>query len=330
MKRNPVILGTGSYLPDNVVTNTDLEDRVDTSDEWIRTRSGISERRIADEDQSASDIGVPAARAALEDADVSPGSIDLVVVPTSTPDMAFPSTACAIQDQLGISGAAAFDISAACSGYIYGLSIAHSQIKTGVVENVLLVAPEVYSRVLNWDDRTTCVLFGDGAAAAVLGSSPDGSDSGFKSLYIKSDGENRDILTLPSGGSALPLTPESVEKGEHYLSMDGRAVYRIAVRRMRSSALKVLHRADMEPEDIDWVICHQANTRIIDSVRKRLEMPEKKMIVNLDKYGNTSAASIGIALDEARREGRVSSGDTVMFVAFGGGLTWGAAIVTLP
>ncbi len=330
MVRNPVIVGTGSYVPENVVTNCDLEERVDTSDEWIRTRSGICERRFCSDDKSASDLAVPAGRAALEDAGISPDAIDLVIVPTATPDMAFPSTACALQDRLGISSAAAFDISAACSGFIYGLSLAHSQIKAGVVENVLVVASELYSRVLNWEDRTTCVLFGDGAAGVVVSNQPDSPTNGFDSLYIKADGENRNILTLPAGGSAVPLTPESVEKNEHMLAMDGRAVYRIAVRKMKSSALRALNRADMGPDEIDWVICHQANTRIIESVRKRLDMPKEKMIINLDKYGNTSAASIGIALDEARREGKIRAGDKVMMVAFGGGLTWGAAIVNLP
>lgn len=330
MNRNPVIIGTGSYAPDNVVTNSDLEEKVDTSDEWIRSRSGIEERRFADDDQSASDLAEEAGRAALEDAEMSPDAIDLVIVPTATPDNSFPSTACAVQDKLGISGAAAFDISAACTGFIYGLSIAHSQLQAGVAENVLVVASEVYSRYLDWDDRTTCVLFGDGAGAAVISNSSDNTEAGFESLYIKADGEYKDVLTLPGGGSSQPLTPEAVENGEHLLAMDGRAVFRVAVRKMKSSALRVLKRADLESDDIDWVVCHQANTRIIDSVRKRLKMPEEKMIVNLQKYGNTSAASIGLALDEARRDGRITSGDRVLFVAFGGGLTWGACIVTFP
>lgn len=330
MTYNPVITGSGSYLPEKILTNKDLEKKVDTSDEWIRTRSGIEQRRIAADDQAASDLGTEAGRAALEDAEISPDAIELVICATATPDMAFPSTACAIQDNLGISGAAAFDISAACSGFIYALSIAHSQIKAGVVENVLIVTTEVLSRYLNWEDRTTCVLFGDGASAVVLSNRPGIEAGGIDSIYIKADGENRDILTLPAGGSANKLTPSFIKQKKHLLAMEGKAVYKVAVRKMCSAAWRAVKRARLEPEDVDWVICHQANLRIIDAVRKRLKLPEEKMIVNLQKYGNTSAATIGIALDEARRDGRIKGGDRVVFVALGAGITWGASVVTMP
>ena len=330
MKHNPVITGTGSYVPEKIMTNEELEKIVDTSDEWIRTRSGIEERRIAADDQSASDLGIEAGRAALEDADISPDAIDLIITATATPDMAFPSTACIIQDSLGISSAAAFDISAACSGFVYALSIAHSQIMAGVVENVLIVTTELLSRYLNWEDRTTCVLFGDGASSVVLSNRPGIEVGGIDSIYIKADGENSGILTLPAGGSANKLTPEFIKQKKHLLAMEGKAVYKVAVRKMCSAAQRAVKRAQLDPDDIDWVICHQANLRIIDAVRKRLKLPEEKMIVNLQKYGNTSAATIGLALDEARRDGRVKAGDKIVFVALGAGITWGASVITMP
>ncbi len=330
MNHNPVMTGSGSYVPDEVMTNKDLEKIVDTSDEWIRTRSGIEERRIAADDQAASDLGAEASREALEDAEITPDAIDMIIVATCTPDMAFPATACRLQEKIGITSAAAVDISAACSGFIYALSLAHSQVMAGVAENVLVVASEVLSQYLNWDDRTTCVLFGDGAGAVVVSNRPGIETGSIDSVYIKAAGEYGDILTLPAGGSERNFKPDAPEETRQLLAMDGRAVYKVAVRKMRSAALRALRRAGISPDEIDWVICHQANKRIIDAVRSRLDQPEEKMIVNLQKYGNTSAASIPLALDEAREEGRVNPGDKLLFVAFGGGLTWGSSVVTMP
>lgn len=328
-ERQAVLLGTGSYVPDNVMTNHDLEEMVDTSDEWIRSRTGIEERRIADDDQAASDLGIKAARRALDDAGVSAESIDLILVPTATPDMFFPSTACVIQDGIGASSCAAMDLSAACSGYLYALSLARSQIRSGAVENVLVVAAETLSKITNWEDRYTCVLFGDGSGAAVLGNRPE-AEAGFDSLYIKADGQYQDILSVPAGGSREPIDNEVLEHDRQYIHMEGSEVFKVAVRKMGEAAMRSVKRADLTPEDIDWVICHQANLRIINAVQKRLELPDDKMIVNLDKYGNTSAASIGLALDEARKDGPIESGDKILMVAFGGGLTWGSCVVTHP
>ncbi|MFB6355993.1 MAG: beta-ketoacyl-ACP synthase III, partial [bacterium] len=302
---------------------------VDTTDEWIRTRTGIEERRIAEDEEASSDLGVRAAQNALDDADISPEAIDLIITPTATPDMFFPSTACVIQDKLGASSCAAFDLSAACSGFIYGISVAHSQIEAGVAENVLVVAAETLSKITNWDDRTTCVLFGDGASSVVVSNRPE-ADKGLKSIYIKADGQYQDILNVPAGGSACPINKKVLEENMHYLHMDGKKVFKVAVRKMGEAAERAVRRADMEPKDIDYVIAHQANLRIIEAVRKRLDVDEEKMIINLHKYGNTSAASIGIALDEYRREGKIQSGDNILMVAFGGGLTWASCVVTLP
>jgi 3-oxoacyl-[acyl-carrier-protein] synthase-3 len=330
MNRHPVITGTGSYAPENVLTNDDLEEMVDTSDEWIRTRTGIEERRIADEDQASSDLGVEAAREALDDADMTPEDVDLIIVATATPDMNFPSTGCVIQNKLGAGSCAAFDLSAACSGYIYGLSVAHSQVMAGVADNVLVIGTETLSKITNWDDRTTCVLFGDGAGAFVLENKPDAETGGLDSIYIKADGQYKDILSVPAGGSACPVSEQVIEEGRHYLQMDGPAVFKVAVRKMKKAAARAVERAGLTSDDVDWVICHQANLRIIDAVQKRLEVPDEKMIVNLQKYGNTSAASIGLAFDEARKDGRIQSGDKVLMVAFGGGLTWASGVVTMP
>lgn len=330
MEQQPVIVGTGSYVPDHVRTNQDLEKMVDTSDEWIRSRTGIRERRIADEDQAASDLGVEAAKHALEDSATEPDDIDLIIVATATPDMAFPSTACVIQEKLGAEHSAAFDLSAACSGYLYGLSVAHSQIEAGVAENVLVIGTETLSKIVDWEDRDTCVLFGDGAGAFVMSNQPDAGDAGVESIYIKADGKYGDLLSVPAGGSACPITEEVLASGKQYMQMDGSALYKVAVRKMKKAATRAVERANLTADDIDWVICHQANLRIINAVRKRLEVPEEKMIVNLQKYGNTSAASIGLAFDEARRDNKIQPGDYILMVAFGGGLTWASSIVRMP
>ncbi len=330
MNRNPVITATGSYVPEKVLTNHDLEQMVETSDEWIQSRTGIRERRIADNDQAASDLGVKAARRALDESELEADDLDLIVVATATADMAFPSTACVIQDLLEADQCGAFDLSAACSGFIYALSMAHSQVMSGLADHAMVVATETLSKIVDWEDRTTCVLFGDGASAFVLSNCPEVPETGVNSLYLKSDGQYKDILQVPVGGSARPITPENVEDPDRYLQMDGPAVYKVAVRKMKQAAVEALERAEMAAADIDWVIAHQANFRIIEAVQKRLGVPDEKMITNLDKYGNTSAASIGLALDEARRDGRVGSGDRILMVAFGGGLTWASSVVTCP
>lgn len=330
MERRPVIIGTGSYVPDNVLTNEELEEMVDTSDEWIRSRTGIRERRIADEDQASSDLGAEAAKHALDDAELDPDDIDLIVVATATPDMSFPSTACVIQEKINAGNCAAFDLSAACSGYIYSLSMAHSQIEAGMANNVLVIGTETLSKITNWEDRTTCVIFGDGAGAFVMSNRPELENAGLESIYINANGQYGDILSLPGGGSACPPDKKMLEEGKQFLQMDGPAVFKAAVRKMKSAASRAVERANLTSDDIDWVICHQANLRIIDMVRKKLEMPEEKMIVTLQKYGNTSAASIGLALDEARRDGKIQAGDYILMVAFGGGLTWASCVVRMP
>jgi len=330
MTTNPVIVGTGSYVPDKVLTNDDLEEMVDTSDEWIQSRTGIKKRRIADDDQASSDLALEASKEALEDASLDPNDIDLVIVSTATPDMNFPSTACVLLDKLDTSGCAAFDLSAACSGYIYGLSVAHGHITSGFAEHVLVVGAETLSKITNWEDRTTCVLFGDGASALILSDRTSENGAGVDSMYVNADGEYKDILSVPAGGSACPITKQVLEQGKHYLQMDGPAVFKVAVRKMKEAATQALDEANLSPEKIDWVICHQANLRIMDAVRKRLGVDEEKMIVNLQEYGNTSAASIGLAFDEARCDGRIDSGDKILMVAFGGGLTWASCVVTMP
>ncbi len=330
MNRNAVILGTGSYVPDRVLTNEDLAETIDTSDEWIRSRTGIRERRIASGDQAASDLGIHSSREALKDAGISSEAIDLIIVATATPDMFFPSTACVLQDELGAPNCAAFDLSAACTGFIYALSMAQSQIVCGAVETVLVVGAETLSKVTNWEDRSTSVLFGDGASSVVLGNRPSENGAGFDSIYIKADGQYKDVLSIPGGGSREPATHDMLDRNRQYLTMDGSTVFKVAVRKMGEAATKAVNRAELTTDDIDWVICHQANLRIINAVQRRLELPEEKMIVNLDKYGNTSAASIGLALDEARRDGRIQPGDRSLMVAFGGGLTWGSCVVTHP
>lgn len=330
MDPKPVVAGLGAYAPETVLTNEDLEAMVDTSDEWIRQRTGIRERRIVADDEATSDLGVRAARAALEDADLDAQALDLIIVATATPDMAFPSTACVIQHKLGVNSCGAMDLSAACSGFIYGLSAAHGQIVGGQAENVLVVAAETLSRITNWEDRTTCVLFGDGAGAVVLSNDPEAAGPSLLSQHLNADGDYGDILKQPGGGSARPIRAENVDQGLQYIHMDGPAVFKVAVRKMGEAGKVALEEADLTPGDVDWVIPHQANVRIIEAVQKQLDLPDEKVIVNVGRYGNTSAASIGLALDEAREDGRVTSGDTVLLVAFGGGLTWASAVVRWP
>jgi 3-oxoacyl-[acyl-carrier-protein] synthase-3 len=299
---------------------------VDTSDEWITTRTGIKERRIAEPTMAASDLAWEAARKALETAEMTALEIDLIVVGTVTPDRMFPSCACTLQSRLGARNAAAFDISAACSGFIYALNVANSMIVAGVHRNILVVGVEVLSRIVDYTDRTTCVLFGDGAGAVILRPTTD-RDRGLMSVAIGSDGDMGDLLCMPAGGSRLPASHETVENHLHALKMTGNEVFKIAVRGMEMIARKALEGAGLSVKDVDLLIPHQANLRMIDATARRLEVPPERVLVNIDRYGNTSSASIPIGLDEAVRGGRVRKGSTIVMVAFGGGLTWGACVV---
>lgn len=319
------ILGTGKYVPERILSNADLEKMVETSDEWIVTRTGIRERRIANADQASSDLALPAARRALENAGITAEELDLIIVATITPDRFFPSTACILQDRLGARKAAAFDLSAACSGFIYGLANAHALIASGMYRYALVVGAECLSKVTDYSDRNTCILFGDGAGAAVLGPVPEGR--GFRSFVLGADGSGGELLKLEAGGSRTPITPEVLEQRLNYMYMEGREVFKFAVRVMGSAAEEALRRAGIGKSDIDLLVPHQANIRIIQSALERLSLPEDKCMINLHRYGNVSAASIPIALAEAEEENRLREGDTVLLVGFGGGLTWAASVL---
>ncbi len=326
-RRLPVtIAGTGSYLPEKVLTNADLEAMVDTSDEWITSRTGIKERRIAAEDEFTSHMAIKAARNALEQAELDPGELNLIIVATITPDTLTPATACYVQKSLGASSAVAFDISAACSGFLYAMKLAKRLISDGAFENALIVGAEKLSSFVNWEDRSTCVLFGDGAGAAVLRRAEDG-DGEILATEIGTDGGQTHLLNIPGGGSACPITTENADKRLATLAMIGTEVFKQAVTRMRDCANLVIARSGLKAEDIKLVIPHQANLRIIDAIAKRLTVPKDRVFVNLHKYGNTSAAACAIALDEAHRSGRFGKGDHIVLVAFGAGLTWAAAAV---
>lgn len=319
------ITGTGSAVPDKVLTNFDLEKMVDTSDEWITTRTGIKERRIAGEGESTSTFATKAAEKALEMAGVKADELDLVIVGTVTPDFPFPATACLVQNNIKAVNAAAFDVTAACSGFLYGLSVAEKFIRTGTVKKALVIGAEVLSRIIDWSDRNTCLLFGDGAGAVVVEACE--GDNGVLSTHIHSDGSFWELLYLPACGSRNPATQKAVDDRLIYLTMQGNEVFKLAVRAMGEVAHEALAASGMTPADIDLFIPHQANRRIIDAIGKRLGLAEERVFVNLDRYGNTSAASIPIALDEANRSSRIKEGDIVLFDAFGGGLTWGAALL---
>lgn len=319
------ILGSGKYVPERKLTNRDLEQMVDTSDEWIVTRTGIRERRIADPAQATSDLAYEASVRALAAAGMTAEELDLIIVTTITPDMFFPSTACLVQDRLGAKQAAAFDLSAACSGFIYGLATAASFVKTGMYRRILVVGAETLSRITDYTDRNTCVLFGDGAGAVIVGEVPEGR--GFKSFVLGADGSGGELLRIRGGGSRAPASEQSVAEKLHYLEMNGREVFKFAVRVMGSAAEEALAKANMGKEDIDLFIPHQANIRIVQSALERLGLSEDKAMVNLDRYGNVSAASIPLALAEAVEEGRIKEGDRLVLVGFGGGLTWGASVL---
>ncbi|MCC5911994.1 MAG: ketoacyl-ACP synthase III [Clostridiaceae bacterium] len=318
------ITGTGSFLPEKVLTNHDLEKIVDTSDEWITTRTGIKSRRIADDQIASSDLATKAAEAAMEDAGIHPEEVDLIIVATATPDMAFPSTACIVQKNIGAVNAAAFDIEAACTGFLYALTMGEQFIKTGFYKNILIIGAETLSKVLNWKDRNTCILFGDGAGAVILQRT---EEEGMLASYLGSDGRNSDSLTLPAGGSRMPISYKTIDEGLHCIRMEGSEVFKFAVRTMGSSALKALEKCNIALEEIDFLVPHQANSRIIEAAAKRLKLPMDKVYINLDKYGNMSAASVPVALDEAVKSNAIKKGDKVVLVAFGGGLTWGSSII---
>lgn len=325
MMRSVGILGTGAHLPEKVLTNFDLEKMVDTSDEWIVSRTGIRERRIAADNVASSDLAVEAGRKALEAAGIAPDQLDLIIVATVTPDMMFPATACLVQDRLGASKAATFDLSAACTGFLYGITTAAQFIANGIYRYALVIGVDCLSKIINWEDRNTCVLFGDGAGAVVLGPVEEGY--GFLSFDLGADGSGGNLLLQPAGGSRIPASMESVEKKLHTISMTGGEVFKFAVRVMGNAAEEALKKAGMTKDDIDFLVPHQANIRIIDAAVRRFGLSEDKVIVNLDRYGNMSSASIPVALDEAVREGRIREGDTLVLVGFGGGLTWGAAVL---
>jgi len=319
------LIATGSYVPERVLTNFDLEKMVDTSDEWIRERSGIRERRIAGEKEAASDLAYEAAKAAFKRTDVKPKEIDLIIVATVTGDMPLPATACHLQHKLGAKKAAAFDVNAACSGFLYGLSVADSFIRSGMHKRILVAGTEVLSRFTDWEDRTTCVLFGDGAGAVILGATDE--DRGIVSTHVRSDGSMWELLNIPGGGSVYPPSKESIKKKQHCIKMKGNETFKVAVRTLENLVQRTLEENNLKPSQLSLLIPHQANLRIIQATAERLNLPQEKVFINIDKYGNTSAASIPIALDEAVRQGRVRDGDYVLLEAFGGGLTWASALI---
>ena len=319
------IVGTGSYLPEKILTNADLEKVVNTSDEWIRTRTGISERHIADDKTATSDLAVEAANRALQQADMKGKDVDLIIVATITPDMFFPSTACFVQEKIGAAGKAAFDISAACSGFIYALATASQFVANGIFGNALVIGAETLSKFTDWEDRSTCVLLADGAGAVVI--KPVKTGSGMLSFSLGADGRSGNLLYLPGGGSRNPASAETVQNHLHYIKMKGNELFKMAVRSLVDAALEALEKCRISPEEIDLFISHQANVRIIDAAAKRLGIPKEKSYINVDRCGNTSAASIPIALDEANRSGRLKKGNVVVLDAFGGGLTWGACVL---
>jgi 3-oxoacyl-[acyl-carrier-protein] synthase-3 len=315
------IVGTGSYLPKQVVTNADFAKRgLDTNDAWIRERTGIAQRHIADKEQTSSDLALAACRNALQAADLQPSDVDLIIVATSTPDFVFPSTACLLQAKLGIKGGAAFDVQAVCSGFVYGLATADAFIRSGANRKALVVGAEVFSRILDWSDRTTCVLFGDGAGAVVLAAS---DKPGIHASILRADGSHAGILNVAGNvsGGAIVGTP--------FLRMDGQAVFKFAVRVLEESARETVEAAHMKIEDVDWLIPHQANVRILEATAKRLGLPRERLVVTVDHHGNTSAASVPLALDEYVRAGKIRSGQRVLLQGVGGGFTWGSSLVTL-
>ncbi|PAB58890.1 beta-ketoacyl-ACP synthase III [Anaeromicrobium sediminis] len=319
------ILGLGSYVPEKIVTNDDIAKMVDTSHDWIVSRTGIEERRVVSEGQSTSDISAIAAKRALEDANLSPEDIDLIIVATLTPDMLIPSTACIVQSKIGAKNAAAFDLEAACSGFVYGLTVARQFVATGMYKNILVIGAEVLSKFLDWEDRNTCILFGDGAGAAVVGPVEDGK--GILSMTMGADGTGGESLLIPAGGATMPASEQTIADRLHYIRMDGSEVFKFAVRTMGRASIEVIEKAGHKVEDIDFLVPHQANIRIVNSAAKKLKLSNDKFYVNLNKYGNMSGASIPVALDEAVKLGKIKKDDLVVLVGFGAGLTWGSCLI---
>lgn len=320
-----VILGIGSYVPKKILGNTELSSRVDTSDEWIQSRTGITERRIADNDQSTSDLAFHAARRAIESAQIQVSEIDLVIVATITPDMAFPSTACLLQHRLGLGKVACFDLEAACSGFLYSLDVADAMLSSGRYKCALVIGAEKMSSIMDWEDRTTCVLFGDGAGAAII--SKRGYGPKLLGFLSGADGSNPTLLHQPAGGSSQPATEYTIANRQHFLKMNGKEIFKSAVRVMEKATRELLTENDLDIKDVDHVIPHQANVRIVESMAQRLEIPMNKFFCNLDRHGNTSAASIPLALDEAVKKGLFKEDELAVLVAFGAGLTWSATLV---
>ncbi len=322
---NVGIIGTGAYVPERVLTNADLEKKVDTSDEWIVSRTGIRERRISETDVPVSELCILAGEKALAQVGMDPQELDLVIVTTITPDYLFPATACLVAERLGAKKAAAFDLEAGCTGFVYGMVTAAQFIASGMYRTVLVIGGDALSKVLDWEDRSTCILFGDGAGAAILGRVPEGY--GLLESELGADGSGADLLLQKAGGSRYPANLETVSNKEHVLQMAGSEVFKFAVRIVESVSMSVLQKAGLKQADVDWFIPHQANARIIEAAVKRLDMDQKRVVSNLDRFGNMSAASIPVALDEIVRAGKVKNGDHILFVGFGAGLTWGASVL---
>ena len=321
-----VILGTGSAVPSKVVTNDDLAKIVDTSDEWITTRTGIRERRVLEDSKATSDLALLASERALEDAGLDVEDLDAIIAGTCTPDYQFPSLGCVLEAKLGAKEVFSFDVNAACSGFLNALSVADLFIRSGRIDNALVVGSDVLSRYLDWQDRSTCILFGDAAGAAVLGPGKNG-DQGILSTRLQTDGSYAETLYIRAGGTKRPATQETVENREHSIYMNGKEVFKVAVRSMEDISRRVLEEAGLGVEDVSLVVPHQANRRIIAALAARLDVPMDKVVVNIDKYGNTSAASVPVALDEVRRAGRIADGDIVLLNAFGAGFAWGASVI---
>ena len=326
MDQKAKIIGLGAYLPKRVLSNQDLEKMVETSDEWITSRTGMKERRIAAEDEFTSDMGYEAAKQALSESGIQAEDVDLILVATLTPDYVFPSTACLIQNKLGAVNAAAMDMQAACSGYIYALSMAKAYVESGMHNNVLIVAAENLSSIVDYEDRNTCVLFGDGASACVVSSSKPGYV--IENVSLGCDGKQSELLILPAGGSKRPASVETVQAGGHFIKMEGKEVFKHAVRRMEGAVKNCLDASGLTEKEISWMVPHQANIRIIEALAKRFEVPRDQVYLTIHKYGNTSASSVGIALDELVKEKGVKRGERVVLFGFGAGLTWGAAALT--
>lgn len=328
-KYNAKISGTGMYVPDKILNNFDMEKIVDTSDEWIRTRTGMSERRISSKDQAVSDLAYEASLKALQSAHLKPKDIDMIIVGTITSDHAFPSTACILQKKLGLKNFPAFDISAGCTGWIYAANIAKQYVENGIAKNILVIGVETLTKITNYTDRNTCVLFGDGAGATIISRAETKDISKIIDTEISADGTHYDLLIQQAGGSRMPASKESVEKNLHTVYMEGNKIFKLAVRSMFNACEVVLKRNKLDVQSIDWLITHQANMRIIQSLGKKLKIDEKKVIVNIEKYANTSAATVPMALDEAIKSGKIRHGDLVLMASFGAGLTSGSLLIRL-